>query len=149
MPTNLGCVHAPTNQFETKTSEYLNLDQLWQQKLCSLAFYQTKAAETSTSNIPLVPMCILVAGTGSGANCNQRWSYLDPTGLTLGATGGKLECGLVVPIGGYVGQKVSPILSGNRVNCGVRWGGVLRNRQAQAAFSLSLFSLQAAFATSL
>lgn len=28
VPTNLGCVHAHTSQFETKASECLNLDQL-------------------------------------------------------------------------------------------------------------------------
>lgn len=32
-------------------------------------------------------LCILAAGTGSGANSNQQQSYLDPTGLTLGVTG--------------------------------------------------------------
>lgn len=32
-------------------------------------------------------MCILAAGTGSGANSNQQQSYLDPIGLTLGVNG--------------------------------------------------------------
>lgn len=89
-------------------------------------------------------MCILAAGTSSGANCNQGRRYLDPTGLTLGAPGGKRECALAVPIVGYGGTEGASHPSAQAKRETV---GPFRNWQAQTAFSL--FLLQAALTASL
>lgn len=100
MPTNLGCVHAYTNQFETKTSERLNLDQLWQQKLYSLAFSQTKSGRNQHFQSSPGPHVYSSAGTGSGAVPTTR-KLFRPHRTDSGRHCGEAACGLTLPVRSY------------------------------------------------